>query len=126
MVYQLQVTEDHGATPCRAVLADLGAACNTHAARKSAVRTDAGVVANLHQVVELDAVTHHSVFKGSTVDAGVGTNLDIVTHTHRAQLLDFLPTPRMRGKSKAIRADHSATVHDGARTKNAGLRNANV
>ena len=126
MVHQLQVTEDHGAAPCRAVLADLGTTCNTHAARKSAVRTDAGVVANLHQVVEFDAVTHHSVFKGPTVDTCVGTNLDIVTYSHGAQLLDFLPSPRMGGKPKAIRADDSATVHDAARAKDAGLRNANV
>jgi hypothetical protein len=95
--------------------ANPGAASHTHTPGHGRVRANMHVVADLYQVVEFDAVLDHSVIQRATVNAGIGTNLNIIADAHPAQLLDFLPTTGMRRKAKAIRA------YDNAGVKNAAL-----
>lgn len=68
---------------------DGGAARNTHTPGHGAVFSHPHVVADLHQVVEFDAVFEHGVGQGSPVDTGVGTNFDVVADHHGPQLLNF-------------------------------------
>jgi hypothetical protein len=58
------------------------------------------VVADLDQVVELDAVLDHRVVQRAAVDAGVGADLHVVADAHRAQLLDRSQRPASGAKPK--------------------------
>jgi hypothetical protein len=66
------------------------------------------VVADLDQVVELDAVLDHGVVERAAVDAGVGADLDVVADAHRAELLDLDPAPLVGREAEAVGADHRA------------------
>ena len=50
------------------------------------VGADVHVVANLDQVVQLDAVFNHGVVQRTAIDAGVGSDLDIVADAHGARV----------------------------------------
>ena len=71
-------------------------------------------MANLDQVVELDAVFDHRVLQGAAVDAGVGTDLDVVADAHCTELLDLLPTLAILGEAEAVGPDHHAGMQDAA------------
>ncbi len=68
-----------------------GTASHTHTTGHGRVGTDVHVVANLDQVVQLDAIFDHRVVQRTAIDAGVGTDLDIVADAHSAELLDLDP-----------------------------------
>ena len=76
-------------------------------------------MANLNQVVELDAVFNHRVLQGAAVYAGVGANLHVITYTHSAELFDLFPAFAIRRKAEAIGTNHHTSVQDAARTNNA-------
>ena len=90
-----------------------------HATGHGRVGAHMDVVTDLDQVVELDAVFDHGVFEGTAVNAGVGTDLDIVANAHCAQLLDLDPLPLMGGEAKTIGTDHNTRMHDATRTDGA-------
>lgn len=71
-----------GAAAYGAMRPDFGAASYAHAACQGAVLTDVHVVANLNQVIELDAVFNHRVAQSAAVDAGIRADFDIVTNDH--------------------------------------------
>ena len=74
------------------------------------------VVADLYQVVELDAVFNHRVLQGTAVYACVGANFDIVTNAYGTELLDFFPALTVGCKAEAIGTNHHARMQDAART----------
>ena len=84
MVGQLQVAQDDGPPAHRAMGADACTASHPHATRHGGVGADANVVADLDEVVELDAVFDDGVFQRATVHTGVGPDLDIVADVSRA------------------------------------------
>ncbi|MDT4869405.1 hypothetical protein FQZ97_1044310 [compost metagenome] len=106
----------HRTTTHGAVGTDGGAARHPHATGHGRVRPDVHVVADLDQVVELDAVFDHGVIQRTTVDAGVGADLDIVSDAHRAQLLDLDPLAFVRRKTESIGTDHHTRVQHAAFT----------
>ncbi len=115
VVGQRHVARSAGPPGEGAVRADRDTARYPYAARQRAVRSDAHVVRDLHQVVDLDAVFDHGVVERTAVDAGVGADFDVVANAHVAELLDLDPGALVRCEAEAVGADHHATVHDAAR-----------
>src|SRR5690606_31879047 len=76
---------------------------------------------DLNQVVELHAIFDHRVFEGSAVDAGVGTDLDVVSDVNRAELLDLDPRTFVWRKTKAVGPDHHAGMQQATCTDAAVL-----
>lgn len=105
-VCKRQVTENDSTTANRAMRAYVRTARHPHTTRHGGMRTDMHVVSNLYQVVELDAVFNHGVLQRAPVNAGVGTNFNIIADTHPAELLDFLPPSLVWCKAKAISSNH--------------------
>ena len=49
-----------------------------------------------------------ATFERAAVDAGVGTDFDIVADAHAAELFDLGPATGFRGKAEAVGADDRA------------------
>mmetsp|Transcript_13957 Transcript_13957/g.38065 ORF Transcript_13957/g.38065 Transcript_13957/m.38065 type:complete len:520 (-) Transcript_13957:4331-5890(-) len=120
-VHQGQVADDVGRTADGAVRADAGRAGHRRATRHGGIAADVHVMGNLDEVVELDAVLDDGVAQRPTVDAGVGTNLDIVADADRAELLDLDVAVLAGREAEAVRADDHAAVHDAAHADAAAL-----
>ena len=118
-VCQTQVTQNNGTATHGAVSTNARAACHTHTASHGSVFTNVHVVADLNEVVELDTVFNDRVLQCTPVNAGVGTDLDIITNAHSTQLLDLDPLPLMGGEAKTIGTDHNTRMHDATRTDGA-------
>src|SRR6218665_1007092 len=120
MVGQFQMPEHDGSAADRAVRAYARTAGHAATAGPRRGLADAHVVADLYQVVELDAVFDHGVLQRAAVYAGVGADLYIVANAHGAELLDFDPLPVLGREAKAVSADHHAGVQQAARADAAG------
>ena len=72
------------------------------------VTTDAHIMGNLHQIIDLGALTNYRVRKGATINSGVGTNLNII-------LNDDAPNMRHFFKA-ALAANEAKTILTNART----------
>ena len=84
MVGDGQVPQHHSTATHRAVRANHRAARNAHTTGHGGMRTNAHVVPNLDEVVQLHTVFNHGVFKGAAVNAGVGANFNVITDFYRA------------------------------------------
>ena len=91
MVGYCEVPQHHSPSADRAVLADHGAAGYPCAAGHCGVRANLNVVANLHQIIELDSMGKHRIGESSPVYASIGADLTIVTDTDRAELFNLDP-----------------------------------
>ena len=72
----------HAAAP------DLRAADDANAAANDALGTDAAVVADLHLIVNLDAILDHRVFNGASVNGRGGADAHVLADAHAAKLGD--------------------------------------
>ena len=107
-----EMSADQRATAHGAIGTDGGAACHGHTAGNRGIAPNAHVVANLNQVVELDAVFDDRIAQCATVNTGVGPDFNVVANPDGTQLLNFFPAITVFGKTEAIRAYHHARVHD--------------
>src|SRR5687768_7497158 len=119
MIGKAQMPQHHSTTTHGAMGADGGTACHSRTTCKGRMPPYPHVVADLHQVVQLDAVFNHRVLQRTPVNAGVGANLHIVADAHSPQLFYFLPAAFMRGETEAIGTDHRTRMHDAALSKGA-------
>lgn len=113
-VCQTQVTQNNGTATHGAVSANARAACHTHTASHGGVFANVHVVADLYEVVELDTVFNDRVLQCTTVNAGVGTDFDIVANRDRTELFNFFPSTLMQGKTKTIGANDHTSVNNAA------------
>ena len=102
-VGQRQMAEHDGAAADGAMRADDRAAGDADATRHGRMPADAHVVADLDQVVELDAVLDHRVVERAAVDAGVGADLHVVADAHGTELLDLDPGALDAARSRSRR-----------------------
>jgi len=58
----------------------------------------------------------HGVVDGAAVDGGVGTDLDVRSNAHRAQLRHLQPGAALGREAEAVAADHHPGLQHGART----------
>src|ERR1700751_1848534 len=99
-----------------AALANADAAGDPGARGDPRVRTDAHVVADHDEIVELHAILDDRVIDGTTIDSGVGTDLDIRADAHAAHLRHLEPAALLRRKTEAVGADHRSRLQHAARS----------
>ena len=116
MIGQRQMPQHNRAAAYRAMGPDGGAARHADAARHGRVLSNMDVMADLYQVVELDAVLDDGIVQRTTVDAGIGADLNIVANAHRAELLDFFPGTGVGGETKSVGTNDHAGVQETAVT----------
>src|SRR3569623_3651961 len=110
-----QMTQHHRGAAEGAVFSDIRAAGYADAARHRGMRADAAVMPDLNLIIELDAVFDHRIGQRPTVDRGICADLDIITDQHPSGLRNLYPFAVFIGKTKAVRADDGAGMHDSAR-----------
>ncbi len=126
MVSQRQVSQHNRATAHGAMRANVSASRNACTTSQSTVRPDVDVMANLHEVIELDAIGQHSIAQRATVYAGVRADFDIVTNFHRTELFDFFPLAVVRCKTETISTDHNTSMQDAALAHHTVFTNENA
>src|SRR5882762_6347437 len=75
------------------------------------VRADLHVVADVHEVIELDAFGDARVIQRTAIDGGVRADLHVVRDLHDAHLRKLPVTAAVVGVTKTVRADHRAGVN---------------
>ncbi len=105
---QAQMAQNDRATPHGAMRTYLSTACNANATGHGCVFANVHVVAYLNQIVEFDAILNDRVLKRPTIDAGIGTNFDIVSNFDGAQLLYFFPGALIGCKAETIGSNDNA------------------
>lgn len=86
-----KVAQNHACATHSAMGANTRASCHPHAASHGRVPANVGVMADLDEIVELDAVFNHRVVQGSAIYAGIGANLHVVSDADGTQLLNLDP-----------------------------------
>ncbi len=115
VVADREVATDGNLSRDLAALADRRASGDSRQSRDGCVRTHVYVMGDHDEVVELHALLDHGVLDSASVDRGVGTDLNIGADAHGAHLGHFYPAMLVGSESKAIAADDSARLHNGAR-----------
>ena len=121
MVGQRQMPQHHRTTAHRAMFPDDGAASHPGTPCQGAVGTNANVVSDLHQVVDLHTVFNDCVVQRATVHTGIGTQFNVIANAHGTQLLDFGPGPAVWGEAKTIGTHHHTWVKNAAVTHHAPM-----
>src|SRR5262249_55245319 len=88
------------------------AAGNSGLRCNDSVLSDLDVVGDLNQVVELDAATDHGGFQRTAVDAGVGSDFDVIFNNNAADLRKFHVAVAIFYVAEAIGSDHGAGMND--------------
>ena len=70
------------------------------------------IVSNLHEIIDLSAITDDRVGKRSTIDGGVCAYLNIVAYPYAPDLGNLLVALLSQGKAKTILANARAWVND--------------
>lgn len=94
------------------VAAETATAGNTGLSDNNAVFPQNGVVADLHEVVDLAALADPGAAKTGAVNGGAGADFDIIIDLDDAKLVDFHMTAIDDFVAKAVAADDGSAVQD--------------
>src|SRR5262249_40743680 len=86
-------------------VAKFDAARQANFCSEDAVPTDARVVPNLDQIINLGALPDDGVGQGAAIDAGIGPDFDAVLKDNAAQLRDFIVPGGRADIAEAILSD---------------------
>ena len=87
---------------------------HTNLRHQQAFLTDAHVVGNVHQVVDLGPAADHSVVDAAAIDGGVGANLDVVTDDTAANVRNLAMRSVAKHVPESVAADAGSRMHDRA------------
>src|SRR3990167_9570239 len=107
----IEVSHDSGGAADHAVIAYARPAGGAGAAGDRSVRSDAHVVPDLDQIVQLDSIFDYGVIQRATIYASVGADLDVVAAQHAPCLRDLAPCVLVQRNAEAIGAYHRARMH---------------
>src|SRR5262249_39993130 len=93
-------------------------ASNSTLRHNHAMTADDNVVRDLYEVVDLGSFTDDRIGQGSSVDRGVGSDLNIITNYDTADLRHFHVPMATHGKAKSILADARAGMDNHALSHN--------
>ena len=95
------------------IVFDHGASRNTCLGRYNHPFSDLDVVGYLNEIVDLRTFANSSLAKGSSVDAGIGSDLYVVLDRHCSYLREFDVAVGTSNKSETIRPDnHTGMEND--------------
>ncbi len=83
MIGKAYTAADHG------LIADNNTSRNTAKCGHNAKSAKSHIVRNLHQIIDLGALTDHRVVQSAAVNRGVGTNFNIILKDYAAELRYF-------------------------------------
>ena len=86
-----------------------GRSCDAHHRGHGAVVTNAHVMGNLNQVIQLNAIADHGVIQGTAINRGIGPDFNVVSQHHLADLGNSVPDTPLVGKTEAVGTNHRAT-----------------
>ena len=95
------------------VIAGLGTAGNAGLGNDEAIFTDFNVMAQVDQVIDFSTSANLRRPQGRIVQAGAGSNFNIVTEDDVSDLRNAGMLPFFRGKAKAFAADDGMGSDDG-------------
>ena len=110
--HDLDMTEDHCRPTYHATLADPRTPGDADTARDHGMVPDDAVVPDLDLIVQLDAIANDRIVQGSPIDRGIGSDFDVITDHHAADLRNLDPGALVRGKSESIGPDHRTGMDD--------------
>src|SRR5208283_2750685 len=98
------------------IVADLSASRNAGLCRDHDVISNATVVADMHQVVELRAHPDDGLLQRTPVDGAVGADLDIIANHKLPDLRELLiaAVHLVAHEAEAVGAEHRTRVHHNA------------
>jgi len=105
IIGDFDVSDDSGLPGYRAAFPDPGTAGNTHTGSNCRVLTDDDIMGYLDQVIELDATLDKRVTQRTSINGGIGTDLDVIPDDYSAQLWSLDPLLTILGKTKSITAN---------------------
>jgi hypothetical protein len=94
-----------------------GRARNTDLGHDDATAAKDDVVSNLHKIIEPRTGADHRVSRRSSIDRGIGANLDIILEDHPAELRSSQEPGLGEGKSKSFLPDPRAGIDINARSQ---------
>ena len=100
-----RATNDH-------VVLQRNAAGNRRTGSDDAMLANYAVMADLDLIIELAAIANLRVIQSTTVNRRTGTNFNIITNDHSANLGDFDPLPLIRCEAKAVGTNHGARMEN--------------
>src|SRR6516165_5009969 len=80
--------------------------------------TDDDVVGDLHEVVDLGSFADDCIRQGSSVDRGIGSDLNIIANDYAADLRHFDVSIAAQGKSEPVLSNACAGVENHAVSDN--------
>src|SRR5690606_3864650 len=95
-----------------AIFTNPRAACDTGVSSNGGVITEAHIVSDLNQIIELYAVAQHSIIQSAAVNRCVSTDFNSIADYHTAQLENLDPLPPVRRKTESVSADDNTGVND--------------
>src|SRR5271157_5704129 len=100
-------------SPDNNIIADSGAPRNAGLRGDHNVGSNAGVVADMHQVVKLCARADDSLVQRAAVNGAVGADLDVIANHQLANLRELLiaAVHLVAHESEAVGAQHRARMH---------------
>ena len=87
------------------------ATCNCRTTRHYRALIDNNIMSDLTEIIYFDIVVNNGVFDSSAIDAGVGTDFDIVTNFNNANLHNFVINAVMMGETKAVLPDFCPAIN---------------
>jgi len=78
------------------------------------MRADMNIVRNLHKIIELHTIFNDGVIQCTAINTGISANLNIITDSHTAKLLNFEPLPCVIRKTETISANHDTRMQQTA------------
>src|SRR4026207_2294760 len=73
--------------------------------------SDADVVSDLHEIIDLGSLADDGIAERAPIDRAVAADLDVVLDNHAAKLGKFLMPPVGENISETVRADYRAGVN---------------
>ena len=107
-------------------IADFAAAGNTHERSHDYMLTDIIVVRDMHQIIDLRSTADTRLAQGGAVDAGIGTDFDIVPDNHDSQLRDFVMVVAQPSEAIPIQTDADSRVQQAVAPDFAAMQDRSI
>jgi len=120
------VIDNPGLSGKHGTIADFAAAGNTHESSHDYMLADNVVMRDMHEIIDLCAIADTRLAHGSAVDAGIGSDFDIVADYHDTQLRDFVMVIAQPAEAIAIGTDADARVQQTVSTDFTSMQDRNI
>ncbi|MCY1374038.1 hypothetical protein D9M69_613500 [compost metagenome] len=115
MIGKAYATADHG------LITDNATSRNTAKCGYNAKSAKSDIMPDLHQIIDLSALTDYRVVQSATINRGIGTDFNIILKNNASKLRHFFKTSGARHIAKAILHDTNTRMQGHAITDHCKL-----